>query len=96
MRPADGDERRDPKREIQTDLERGQERDRSLRVINWPARLIGDHARVERTEQVDEQNAHDDADQRMWQRSCAAVAPQRGEEHDHRAEEQLIEGVYEE
>ena len=29
-------------------------------------------------------------------RRPAAVAPQRGEEHDHRAEEQLIEGVHEE
>src|SRR5450830_934515 len=30
--PADGDEGRDPQREIEADLERGEERDRALRI----------------------------------------------------------------
>ena len=38
--PADGDERRDPEREIEADLERGEERDRALRIVERRAGLI--------------------------------------------------------
>src|SRR5687767_11006981 len=56
--PANGGEGRDAKREIEADLERWEEGDRSLRIVKRGARLRCDHAGVERTEQADEQNAH--------------------------------------
>ena len=53
--PADRDERRDPQREIEADLERRKERDRSLRIVERRAGRIRDDARVERAEELDEQ-----------------------------------------
>ena len=95
--PADGDERRDPEREIEADLERGQERDRALRIVERRAGRIRDHPRVERAEQARRtarprrrRPARGRAPRRPpWRHSAARNTT-------HRAEQQLIERVHEE
>src|SRR6202035_5829484 len=59
--PAGRDERGDPEREIEADLEGRKERDRPLWIVERRTTRKRDDACVERAEEMDEHDAHDEA-----------------------------------